>query len=114
MANVYLYLLHMTGTDLYKIGISVRPCKRLESINGRRQEVKIVRVWYGLDYYEKELHRRYAAQKAVGANVPISGKTEWFRLSTEDVNALLAACYLERLEYLEREKQRARARFADV
>lgn len=112
--TAYLYLLHMVGTDLYKIGISVRPCRRLENITSRKQTVKIVRVWHGLDYYEKDLHRKYGAQRVTGEEVPRSGKTEWFRLAPEDVTQILAACYLERLEYLEREKQRARARFADV
>jgi len=112
--TAYLYLLHMVGTEFYKIGISVRPCKRLESITSRKQQVKIVRVWHGLAYYEKELHRKYGAKRVIDETLPQSGKTEWFRLAPEDVNTILAACYLERLEHLEREKQRARARFSDV
>lgn len=105
----------MTGTNLYKIGISARPCQRLEQVAGGKHAVKIVRVWPELSSYEKRLHSQYGHRR-VRENLeqlPASGKTEWFRLTPAEVEAILAACHCERLRVQEMERVRQRARFTE-
>src|SRR5690349_20261549 len=100
--KVYLYLLKLDGTDLFKIGVSSRPCKRLKQIAAGGRLVTIVRVWQELAYYEKRLHSRYGAYRIVDGSLPASGRTEWFRLTAEQVENIKADCHCERLQMQER------------
>jgi hypothetical protein len=111
----YLYLLNMTGTNLYKIGISSRPWQRLEQVAGKDHAVKVVRVWPELASFEKRLHSLYSHRRVTEAleQLPVSGRTEWFRLTPEDVQAILAECHCERLQAQERDRIRQRVRCAE-
>ena len=100
MAAVKLYLLRLGLTDLYKIGISGKPCSRLDNIASGKfwGQVQIVGVWPGCAGMERNLHRRYAGQRAAPEGVPASGRTEWFKLTREDVQAIRTHCALARMQ----------------
>ncbi len=91
-----LYLLRLGKTDCYKIGISSRPCQRLSTITcGRfRGKVEIVGVFVGCSGLERQFHRKFSSQRQEPNGMPVSGKTEWFRLSREDVNLIRTECRL--------------------
>lgn len=90
-----LYLLRLGKTDCYKIGISAKPCSRLNQIASGPHSgaVEIVGVFVGCSSLERVFHRKFSHKRGA-EGVPASGRTEWFRLSREDVEHIRTECRL--------------------
>lgn len=76
----FVYLMHATGTDLYKIGLSANPIKRLYKLNGESPyEIKILHTIFvdSMLIAEGYFHRIFGAKRI---------KNEWFRLDSYDVS----------------------------
>lgn len=89
----YVYLMQMEGMDIYKIGHSKNPNKRLESVQtGNPFKLTLV------DFYETQrasqieaaMHNRYAAQKISENEYKLMG--EWFKLDNEAILKFREIC----------------------
>ncbi|KAL9034066.1 MAG: hypothetical protein Q9180_005610 [Flavoplaca navasiana] len=72
----YVYLIHMTGTTYYKIGMSLDPEIRLRTLQtGNPYVLNIMATQYVSDMRSAEsaLHQRYEAQRVLNLNAK-----EWF------------------------------------
>lgn len=82
----YVYLLHGTGTDWYKIGQSINPSVRLKQLGTRAPfPIETVGVYGASDMDAEELywHERFRSKRVEG---------EWFVLTKDDVSAFLRLC----------------------
>jgi len=74
-----VYIIQLGETDIYKIGFSIDPQKRIKQLQ-RKSPIPLNLLWwnFGHDYksIEKYLHHRFREQRVQG---------EWFQLSTEDI-----------------------------
>lgn len=84
-----LYLMYSTEKDLYKIGISIDPERRVSQIERKvGSEVILVGVWEDKGHKERILHKHYDSK-----NVPLMYKDssvsrEWFDLNYWNVWAI--------------------------
>tara|TARA_R110000851_G_scaffold239999_1_gene392729 strand:+ start:394 stop:771 length:378 start_codon:yes stop_codon:yes gene_type:complete len=81
--NGFLYILKLKGFDLYKIGVSNKPKRRIRDIKSVLPfESDIVFCKRYIDVYplEKQLHDLYIENKA---------RKEWFYVYDEDITKLL-------------------------
>lgn len=75
----HIYIIQLGDTDIYKIGFSKDPDKRIKQLQSKCPiPLKIIYTNFGHDYefVEKYLHYQYREQRVKG---------EWFQLSTEDI-----------------------------
>ena len=82
--NGYLYILELEGFDIYKVGVSQKPKRRIRDINGVLPfETKTIYLKYFEDVYniEEIVHSRLKNNKK---------RKEWFELYREDVNILMS------------------------
>ena len=85
-----IYLIHCKVINLYKIGISINPRKRLKQLQtGTPYELSILYLHESECAYkiEKILHNKFASKK-VAENFRFDFERligEWFELSTKDV-----------------------------
>lgn len=83
---MFIYLVKQTDADLYKIGVSSEPEKRLKSLqtaNGALLElINKVSVDFGYKV-EKAIHNHFRSKKTMG---------EWFILTEEDVSNFSTLC----------------------
>ena len=80
----FIYILKLKGFDLYKIGVSNKPKRRIRDIkNVLPFESNIVFCKRYIDVYslEKQLHDLYIENKA---------RKEWFYIYNEDVTEVLS------------------------
>jgi len=76
----YVYLMHATGTDMYKIGLSENPIKRAEKLNYESpHEIVLVHkiLVESMLAIESYFHNLFLDKRI---------KNEWFRLNEFDVN----------------------------
>jgi hypothetical protein len=75
----HLYIIQLGDTDIYKIGISKHPDKRLKQIQ-RKCPIPLTLIYtnFGHDdeFAERYLHVHFKRQRVKG---------EWFKLSTADI-----------------------------
>lgn len=75
----FIYLVHIKGSNFYKIGYTKNVIKRLATLQtANALELVIVERFFSLNarYLEKEIHKYYESQKVRG---------EWFQFSEEQV-----------------------------
>ena len=75
----YIYIIQLGDTDIYKIGISKDPNKRIRQLQFKCPiPLKLIFTNFGHDYEfaEKYLHLHFRNQRVKG---------EWFELSAEDI-----------------------------
>lgn len=91
----FIYLIHAEGTNLYKIGISNNPEKRLKSLQtANPYSLKLIfsiKVKNAFDV-EKILHRTFSYCKLNENSEEIIG--EWFNLSLDDISSFKEQCKL--------------------
>lgn len=75
--NGYVYVIHINGTNQYKIGFTRNWQKREIGISSNNKNISVVMLWYG--YFAQELERFL---HAMVLNKSISG--EWFELEFKD------------------------------
>ena len=76
-----VYLIQEGDTNLFKIGFSKTPLKRLAGLQtGNPHELRIVKTWPGTRFIETRFHSELEE---------IRGKGEWFKI--EDVDSVLSA-----------------------
>lgn len=73
--EIMTYLIRHAGTDRYKIGASHNPFRRLSRF--RISNLDLMLVTYGNKIKEKELHKKYEANRI---------ELEWFKLSIEQAD----------------------------
>ena len=81
----YVYLMHDTTNDFYKIGISNRPKYRERTLQSEKPTIKMIsskpfpirRIAHS---FEKSLHETFANKRIRG---------EWFNLSKKDVEHII-------------------------
>lgn len=89
----FVYLMHASGSNYYKIGKSSKPSRRILEIAPKMPfETEFVKVWrtYFMSVAETSLHRRFASQRANG---------EWFELEEEDLDILLSQNTANEIQY---------------
>lgn len=82
----YIYLIHSLEDSNYKIGVSIRPKKRLKQLQtGNSSELKLVETYKSefADQIERTLHRRYTHLKKEG---------EWFNLGISNEVTFVSEC----------------------
>lgn len=88
----YLYLMQLDNTDIYKIGLSYNPKKRLKEIRKTYENFKIVHtvknVVYNCFYAEKDLHDKYRECRYKELDY-FKGHTEIFKLSEKDIEDII-------------------------
>ena len=85
MAKTYTYIIHLVGTNSYKIGQSKDPLKRLKQLQtGSADVLKLVTYVQSDKWLEKRLHKMFFFSHKRG---------EWFTLSDAKLQMLLE--YLE-------------------
>lgn len=75
----FIYLVHIKGSNFYKIGYTKNVIKRLATLQtANALELVIVERFFSLNarYLEKEIHKYYESQRVRG---------EWFQFSEEQV-----------------------------
>jgi len=75
----YIYLIQLGDTEIYKIGISNDPHRRIKQLQSKCPiPLKLIFTNFGHDYEfaEKYLHSHFRHQRIKG---------EWFKLSAEDI-----------------------------
>jgi len=80
--NGYLYILAIKEHDLYKVGVSQKPKRRIRDIKGvlpYDSEVIFLRHYKNVYNLEKLVHKTLSINQK---------KKEWFQLHEEDVNGL--------------------------
>lgn len=83
---MFVYLVHASGSSLFKIGYSRDPERRLKSLqtaNGAELKLACVYESRWAPKMERTLHRTYASSRASG---------EWFELSDADVASFAREC----------------------
>ncbi len=89
---MFVYLINAEGTDLYKIGVSKNPRKRILALQtGSSRKLRLVNE-FRTDYFsllEKTLHRVYSPFKKDMDDDVIG---EWFYFEEGQANEFLSQC----------------------
>ena len=83
----FIYIIKSEFSGLTKIGVSQDPITRIKNISNDIEDVELVNCFYiksGLVNLEKYIHDKYRDKQAL-LDSQITGYTEWFRLSEDDV-----------------------------
>lgn len=83
----FIYIIKSDFSGLTKIGISQDPVSRIKMISKDIEDVRLINCFYiksGLINLEKHLHDMYSDKQAL-LESQITGYTEWFELSDEDI-----------------------------
>jgi len=82
-----VYLIHRDGTNIYKVGFSKNPEKRLKTLQtGNAEKLILIKQWYGDRDLEKIIHDKLRPD-IIGRQQKLKG--EWFKISSEWVNVIL-------------------------
>jgi hypothetical protein len=72
----FVYVVKSTLRDIYKIGFSIDPEKRIQALRCANPEISLVALYPGAITDEKYLHRYFSEKKV---------SNEWFSLKKEDL-----------------------------
>lgn len=78
--KTFVYLMHNKQNGFYKIGRSLNPVLRENTLQAQEPDVHLVFQVEATAAYEAELHQKYAEKRIRG---------EWFRLEEKDVQEIM-------------------------
>lgn len=82
----YVYLINKEGTEEYKIGVGVKPEKRIKTLQTGNSETLVVVNKFKSEFstkIETNLHKKYFGSHKRG---------EWFYLTNKEANDFLKLC----------------------
>lgn len=90
----WIYLMHQTSTNFYKIGFTINPTIREKTLMAESIDTRFILIKEGTLTDEKNLHKKFQDKRIRG---------EWFALTENDIN------YFKSIEFYEYNKtQKAR------
>lgn len=82
----YLYIIQLGETNVYKIGVSINPSRRLKELQSKSPiHLRIIYGKFGHDYesIEKYFHWVFRKKRIKG---------EWFELNQDDIIRIFTSC----------------------